>query len=158
MSKFIVVRVFRQINSFFRRIGFSVRISSFIHSFKGLSTTYICFLGACLSNKSDKYLLYCSIIISTSTHPWSTLNLSRSSANASSFIRRSALTVIFFELDDREPQSRSWQRVTIQKLIESHYPEVDRESISRSWQRVTIQQLMESHYPEVDRESLSRSW
>ena len=57
MSKFIVVRVFRQINSFFRRIALSVRISSVIHSFKGLSTTYICFFGACLSNKSDQITL-----------------------------------------------------------------------------------------------------
>ena len=59
---------------------------------------YILFL-ACLFDKSDSYLLYCSIIISTSTQPWSTLNISRSSANASSFIRRSDLTAICFRTE-----------------------------------------------------------
>ena len=35
------MRVFRQINSFFRRIALSARILSVIHWFKGLSTTFI---------------------------------------------------------------------------------------------------------------------
>ena len=48
-----IQRVFRQINSFFRRIAFSARILSVNHSFQGLSTT-VFFSGACLFSNSDK--------------------------------------------------------------------------------------------------------
>ena len=54
--QFILVRVFRQINSFLRRIAFSVRISSVIHSFKGhLPHIYSSLEYVCLTNQIHTY-------------------------------------------------------------------------------------------------------
>ena len=62
ISKFIVIRVFRQINSFLRRASLSARILSVIHSFKGISTIYNYSLGhVCLSNQIETHHTVLSI-------------------------------------------------------------------------------------------------
>ena len=70
MSKFIVVRVVCQINSFYDEKLSVQEYYQSSHSFKGSSTTYIysSLQHVCPTNHL-KNLSYCSIMIATSTHP-----------------------------------------------------------------------------------------